>query len=169
MEDCKINFYCNLGEKFAKSRTVKSRDRKGSNATVSEAVQKKRCKNGRDFEKLVKDKFFENDFWVKKLETGREGTPFDLLTVRKGMAFGIECKHLEKMPEKFNIKQLRENQLLGLDNFSEYGESFVVFGNDDDIRIIAFEVLSSVREILVSVVPKLDSVLECACLERKRL
>jgi len=143
MEDWKTKFYCDLGKKFAKSR------RKGSNTTVNEAVQKKRCKNGNDFEKLVLNEFFENGFWVWKLKN-ESGTPFDLMSVKKGLAFGIECKHLDKMPKTFRISQLRDNQLIGLDNFTNYGESFVVFGNDDDIRVIDFKQLAEMGKMPVS-------------------
>lgn len=65
-------------------------------------------RQGTAFEKEFADLLSANGFWVHRLKDNENGQPFDLIAVRDGRAFAIDCKDCEG--GRFRLSRIEENQ-----------------------------------------------------------
>lgn len=64
--------------------------------------------NGNTFEQEFCEKLFQNGFWVHNLKQDNAGQPADIIAVKKGKAFLIDCKVCSN--NSFSFSRIEENQ-----------------------------------------------------------
>ena len=93
-------------------------------------------KHGTAFERRVVQKLAETgDVWVHFLSPDEKGMqPFDIITVKNGVACAIECKTLDVKSRYFPISRLEDNQILAFEKWLACGNLdpiiCVEYGND---------------------------------------
>lgn len=65
-------------------------------------------KIGNDFESEFCDILFENGFWSHNMAQNASGQPADVIAVRNGQAYLIDCKVCER--KVFRLSRIEENQ-----------------------------------------------------------
>ena len=95
-------------------------------------------KVGNDFEREVCEILSENGFWVHNLAQNQTGQPADVIAVRDGKAFLIDCKVCST--GRFKLKRIEENQQLAMEHWLDMGNDEVWFALklDDNIVMINY-------------------------------
>lgn len=65
-------------------------------------------KNGNAFERELCKILADNGFWVHNMAQNAQGQPFDVLAVKNGHPYGIDCKLCEH--DTFSLDRIESNQ-----------------------------------------------------------
>lgn len=76
-------------------------------------------KLGNDFETEFCEILFEKGFWVHNLAQNSAGQPADVIAVRNGKAYLIDCKVCTN--NEFPLSRIEENQTLSMELWSDSG------------------------------------------------
>lgn len=95
-------------------------------------------KIGNDFEREFCEILSENGFWVHNLAQNQTGQPADVIAVRDGKAYLIDCKVCST--GRFQLKRIEENQQLAMEHWLDMGNDEVWFALkvDDNIVMINY-------------------------------
>nr|DAN24913.1 MAG TPA: Holliday junction resolvase - archaeal type [Caudoviricetes sp.] len=95
-------------------------------------------KVGNDFEREFCEILSEYGFWVHNLAQNQTGQPADVIAVRDGKAFLIDCKVCST--GRFQLKRIEENQQLAMEHWLDMGNDEVWFALklDDNIVMINY-------------------------------
>ena len=95
-------------------------------------------KIGNNFEREFCEILSENGFWVHNLAQNQTGQPADVIAVRDGKAYLIDCKVCST--GRFQLKRIEENQQLAMEHWLDMGNDEVWFALklDDNIVMINY-------------------------------
>ncbi len=79
-------------------------------------------KLGNDFESEFSEILANHGFWVHLLTQNSAGQPADVIAVKNGKAYLIDCKHCAK--DKFPLSRIEENQDLAMQLWKECGNDY---------------------------------------------
>lgn len=82
-------------------------------------------KVGNDFERELCDLLAAEGFWVHNLAMNSAGQPADVIAVRNGKAFLIDCK--DCIGDRFVLSRVEENQRLAMDLWVQCGNEQGLF------------------------------------------
>lgn len=82
-------------------------------------------KLGNDFESEFCKILFDNGFWVHNLAQNKAGQPSDVIAVKDGKAYLIDCKVCSG--KTFNMSRIEENQNLAMYLWCERGNGYGYF------------------------------------------
>lgn len=105
---------------------------------------------GTAFERRVCDWFASRGYWVHFITPDSRGAqPFDIIAVKDGSAFAIECKTLSSNRRYFDISRLEQNQILAFDKWIRCGNGvpIVAIEWNDKIYFIDYLWLKRNRKI----------------------
>lgn len=100
-------------------------------------LSKTNKKSGNDFESFFCEKLFSNGFWVHNLAQNQAGQPADVIAVKNGKAYLIDCKVCSG--REFPYSRVEENQdssmLLWAECGNEIGWFALLF--EDEIYMLS--------------------------------
>ncbi len=126
-------------KKFKKKKRTKS----GSKRSW-EKPMKTNKKTGNSFERELCQKLFEKGFWVHNLTQSQTGQPADIIAVRNGFAFLIDCKVCEN--DTFPLSRIEGNQHSAMTLWSECGNGtgwFALKLSDGVVRMLPYSVIKT--------------------------
>ena len=94
-------------------------------------------KVGNDFEADLCEILFANGFWAHNLAQNQAGQPADVIAVRNGKAYLIDCKVCLK--NRFNLSRVEENQQCSMELWKDCknGEGwFALLLNDGRVYML---------------------------------
>ena len=95
-------------------------------------------KIGNDFENEFCNLLSVNGFWVHNLAQNQAGQPADVIAVRDGGSFLIDCKVCST--GRFQLKRIEENQQLAMQHWLDMGndEAWFALKIENDIVMITY-------------------------------
>lgn len=95
-------------------------------------------KVGNDFENEFCNLLSVNGFWVHNLAQNQAGQPADVIAVRDGSPFLIDCKVCST--GRFQLKRIEENQQLAMEHWLDMGndEAWFALKIEDNIVMITY-------------------------------
>lgn len=105
-------------------------------------------KDGSAFEREFAEKLSANGYWVHLLRDNQNGQPFDLIAVRDGKAYAIDCKDCTS--EKFPLSRIEENQKTAMGLWMECGNNEPMFAlrfPSQKIRLLKYSDAMDLEEI----------------------
>jgi len=95
-------------------------------------------KVGNDFEMEFCEILSKNGFWVHNLAQNQTGQPADVIAVRDGGSFLIDCKVCST--GRFQLKRIEENQQLAMQHWLDMGndEAWFALKVNDEILMIPY-------------------------------
>ncbi|MDR1755222.1 MAG: hypothetical protein LBR74_10090 [Eubacterium sp.] len=113
---------------------------------IGDAMTNKKL--GNDFETAFCETLFENGYWVHNLAQNQAGQPADVLAVKNGRPFLIDCKVCTG--RGFALSRLEENQDLsmGLWKWCANGEGWFAFLIGTDIYMMQYTALKACKKHL---------------------
>lgn len=98
-------------------------------------------KLGNDFEEQFCEELSKHGFWAYNCPTNSYGQPVDVIAVRNGKAYLIDCKVCST--KGFNLSRLEENQLMAMHLFMECGNKggWFALQVEGEIYMIPYQVL----------------------------
>ena len=79
---------------------------------------------GGSYEREVVKLLSQEGYWSHRLEENHKGAqPFDVIAVKGGVAFAIDCKTLDEKEKYFYISRLEDNQVLAFEKWMACGNS----------------------------------------------
>jgi Holliday junction resolvase len=102
-------------------------------------------KIGNDFEREFCELLAAEGFWVHNLAMNSAGQPADVIAVRNGEAFLIDCKHCTG--KGFDLRRIEENQQFAMKLWEERGNGVGWFALKvkENIYMMCYEVLCEAR------------------------
>lgn len=99
-------------------------------------------KIGNDFEQELCELLFENGFWAKNLKQDNSGQPADVIAVKNGRAYLIDCKVCSN--KAFKLDRVEENQQLAMELWKQCGNGNGLFAVkiDYDIYMINYSTIT---------------------------
>lgn len=95
-------------------------------------------KLGNNFEAELSEILFSNGFWVHRLSQNQAGQPADVLAVRNGKAYLIDCKVCSG--KGFSTSRIEENQTLAMSEWYARGNGVawfaIKFRDSDEVYMI---------------------------------
>lgn len=103
-------------------------------------------KIGNDFEREFCEILSKNGFWVHNLAQNQTGQPADVIAVRDGGSFLIDCKVCST--GRFQLKRIEENQQLAMQHWLDMGndEAWFALKVNDEILMIPYRRLLYAKE-----------------------
>jgi Holliday junction resolvase len=104
-------------------------------------------KLGNDFESEFCERLFEKGFWVHNMAQNVSGQPADVIAVKSGRAFLIDCKVCSR--GKFPLERMEENQDLSMTLWEKCGNGdgwFALLLGGGEIYMIPHSVMVLYRE-----------------------
>nr|DAO25287.1 MAG TPA: hypothetical protein [Caudoviricetes sp.] len=103
-------------------------------------------KVGNDFEMEFCEILSKNGFWVHNLAQNQTGQPADVIAVRDGGSFLIDCKVCST--GRFQLKRIEENQQLAMQHWLDMGndEAWFALKVNDEILMIPYRRLLYAKE-----------------------
>nr|DAD70991.1 MAG TPA: hypothetical protein [Siphoviridae sp. ct5d86] len=103
-------------------------------------------KIGNDFESEFCEILSKNGFWVHNLAQNQTGQPADVIAVRDGGSFLIDCKVCST--GRFQLKRIEENQQLAMQHWLDMGndEAWFALKVNDEILMIPYRRLLYAKE-----------------------
>lgn len=101
---------------------------------------------GNQFESKFCDYLYKNGFWVHNLAQNQSGQPADVIAVKNGVPYLIDCKVCSN--GKFPFSRLEENQDLSMTlwKMCGNGEGWFAFLLDNNIYMIPHYVINDYRK-----------------------
>ena len=108
-------------------------------------------KSGNQFETELCEILSKNGFWCHNLAQNSAGQPADVIAVKNGNAYLIDCKVCSN--GKFSLNRIEENQSLAMELWRECGNSTgwfaLKFG--DNIYMVPLATLQAIRNIRTTI------------------
>lgn len=103
-------------------------------------------KIGNDFEREFCEILSENRFWVHNFAQNQSGQPADIIAVRDGGSFLIDCKVC--ITGRFQLNRIEENQQLAMQHWLDMGndEAWFALKVNDEILMIHYRRLLYAKE-----------------------
>lgn len=103
-------------------------------------------KLGNSFEAEFCEALAEHGFWVHNLAQNAAGQPADVIAVKDGEAYLIDCKVCSQ--GKFQFSRIEDNQELAMELWQDCGNSEGLFALqfDDDVYIVSLTELRKCRD-----------------------
>lgn len=103
-------------------------------------------KLGNAFEKEFADRLFADGFWVLKVPQTEAGQPADIIAVRNGKAYLIDCKVCSN--GVFPVSRIEPNQELAMDLWSKCnnGTGWFALKFDDRIYMVASFIFRTIQK-----------------------
>lgn len=90
-------------------------------------------KHGTAFERFVVRELAKTGAWVHFLSPDERGAqPFDIISVRNGIATAVECKTQNDKTRYFPISRLEDNQVMAFDKW-------IACGNGEPIIMVEYK------------------------------
>ena len=107
-------------------------------------------KSGNDFETHFCELLSKEGFWVHNLAQNAAGQPADVIAVRNGRAFLIDCKVCSD--NSFKLSRIESNQELAMTLWQKCGNHAAWFALliDNDIYMLSHNVIKYVPKSLLS-------------------
>jgi Holliday junction resolvase len=108
-------------------------------------------KLGTEFEREFVKLLNSDGFWVHFIEPKRDGSqPFDIIAVKDGVAFAIDCKTCVK--KTFNIDRLESNQVLAFNKWLRCGNSMplIAVKHQGQIYMIPYLLLKKEKSLRIN-------------------
>lgn len=105
-------------------------------------------KIGTQFEQEFCNLLAQHGYWVHFITPDRTGSqPFDVIAVRDGKAYAIDCKTCSK--PYFGIDRLEDNQILAFERWLACGNSepLIAIKHDDEVYICRYVLLNYYKSI----------------------
>ena len=105
---------------------------------------------GTDFERRMCVNFALDGYWVHFLTPDARGAqPFDIIAVKNGRAYAIECKTLSPRVKSFNISRLEDNQIMAFERWIACGnaEPMILVEWGKVVVLIGYEELKRKKKI----------------------
>lgn len=98
-------------------------------------------KLGNDFEAALCEILFKNGFWCHNLAQNQAGQPADVIAVKDGKSYLIDCKVCSN--RGFSLSRVEENQALSMELWSECGngEGWFALLIGEDVFMIAYSTI----------------------------
>ena len=111
---------------------------------------------GNSFESEFCELLFENGFWCHNLAQNSSGQPADVIAVKDGEAFLIDCKVCSR--GSFALSRIEENQELSMELWHECGNGVGWFALkfDEDIYMVAHDDMRNLK-VTQSVITQSDA------------
>jgi len=122
-------------------------------------------KIGTAFENKMCEILANKGFWVHFITPDRTGAqPFDIIAVKKGRAYAIDCKTCEN--HIFSISRLEVNQMLAFEKWIDCGNyrPLIAVEHNGEVSMIAYSALLRDRKIDLeglTAIMQYDDILEC--------
>ena len=103
---------------------------------------------GNKFEKELCDILSKHGFWVHNFAQNKAGQPADIIAVREGRAFLIDCKDCDK--EYFPFSRVEDNQRLAMKHWFRWGNGRTYFAlklPDGTIYMISYQLIIAFEEV----------------------
>jgi Holliday junction resolvase len=103
-------------------------------------------KLGNDFESAFCEILFNEGFWTHNMAMNKSGQPADVIAVRNGKSYLIDCKVCSR--GRFALSRMEENQDLSMDlwKLCGNGEGWFAIRVGEDISMIPHVAIKSLRE-----------------------
>ena len=100
---------------------------------------------GNSFESEFCELLFENGFWCHNLAQNSSGQPADVIAVKDGEAFLIDCKVCSR--GSFALSRIEENQELSMELWHECGNGvgWFALNFDGDIYMVAHDDMRNLK------------------------
>lgn len=101
---------------------------------------------GISFEQYVCKILAKHGVWVHFMAPDSRGAqPFDIVAVKDGKAFAIECKTLDKKTRSFTLDRLEDNQRMAFQRWRDCGngEPLIFVWHDHDVKVIEYKDLEA--------------------------
>ena len=94
---------------------------------------------GSDFEKEMVDILANCGFWAHFIVPNPRGAqPFDIIAVKNGMAFAIECKTLSQNSKWFYFDRFEENQKMAFKKWIDINNGLPIIAIKQNNNIVTF-------------------------------
>lgn len=103
---------------------------------------------GTEFEQKVVDTYAKRGYWVHFIVPDSRGAqPFDIIAVKDGNAFAMDCKTCKA--NVFNINRLEDNQIMAFEKWLRCGNTMplVIVEHGSKIYIVRYDKLKEKRSI----------------------
>ena len=107
-------------------------------------------KLGTCFERDYCEELSKQGYWVHFMSPdGRGSQPFDIIAVKNGQAYAIECKTLTSDKNTFTINRLEMNQIFAFEKWMMCGnkEPLIAVKWRDKVILIAYTELATKKKI----------------------
>ena len=104
--------------------------------------------DGNKFEREFCEILFEHDFWVHNMAQNQHGQPADVIAVKDGKAFLIDCK-VCSTSKGFPFNRIEENQYYAMDYWAIKGNGngwFAIFF-EEDIYMVSLDTIRMFKVI----------------------
>ena len=98
-------------------------------------------KTGTAFEKELCEYLGKHGFWAHNLAQSAAGQPFDVIAVRHGIAYPIDCKVCEN--DVFPFSRIEENQRMAMEKWIKAGNGDTWFAlklSDGEVYMVPYGV-----------------------------
>lgn len=104
-------------------------------------------KIGNDFENEFCEILSENGFWVHNFAQNQAGQPADVIAVRDGGSFLIDCKVC--ITGRFQLNRIEENQQSAMQHWGDTGneEAWFALKIENDIVMMRYSDLMSLKTV----------------------
>ena len=101
---------------------------------------------GNSFESEFCDRLFQKCYWVHNMAQNASGQPADVIAVKNGMAYLIDCKVCSN--NKFPFSRVEENQDLSMTLWEKCGngQGWFALLLEDEVFMIPHAVITRYRE-----------------------
>lgn len=109
-------------------------------------------KLGTDFERQVCKTLTGFGYWVHFMTPDNRGAqPFDIIAVKNGRAFAIECKTLADSKKSFSIDRLEDNQIVAFEKWLSCGNGMpqIWVQHKGEIYVIWYSELKMRRRVVL--------------------
>lgn len=97
-------------------------------------------KNGNSFESEFCEMLAKNGFWAHNMTQNQAGQPADVLAVRNGKAYLIDCKLCSA--KGFSLERIEPNQETAMDLWASCGNPFGIFAVKYNGKVFMISILS---------------------------
>lgn len=105
---------------------------------------------GTAFEREVCELLANKGYWVHFITPDNRGAqPFDIIAVKEGKAFALDCKTLAERTKSFNFSRLEDNQVFAFEKWLACGNSMpmIAIKWHDEIYVIDYLTLKEKKII----------------------
>lgn len=100
---------------------------------------------GSNFENEFCNLLKTHGFWVHFMAPDRRGAqPFDVVAVKDGVAYAIDCKTLNSRAKSFPLSRLEDNQVTAFFRWMRCGNrgTWIAIKHDDNIFMLSYPYLA---------------------------